>query len=209
VQLVAGEMIAAAQSVHPGGVFDHADRPRRSELRQLPPGASSPADFNGRWVVAQTLTNHERAVIDRLDAAGVAYFLPLQDLVKRDAAGKRRRFTRAVFPGYVFVCLTRGDVDRSELAACRSICKVLESPRQARLIEDLRQLHQASQSGCRFDAFPFAVEGAKCEITSGPLRGIIGYIVRRDGKADVLVLQVELLGQSIGVEIDPAFLDPM
>jgi hypothetical protein len=188
------------------GVADKADRPRRAEqLRPLPTYASSPAELSGRWLVARVRSNHEGRVIRKLDAAGIGYFLPLQTVVAIDAAGKRRRRLCPLFIGYVFACV--GDDQYEALAKVDSIFDVIRVSAQQKFLRELSDLHAATESGFEVDPFPFAVAGARCRITSGRMRGVVGHVVHRDGH-DVLVLQIEILGESVGVDVDPSILEP-
>jgi transcription antitermination factor NusG len=46
------------------------------------------------------------------------------------------------------------------------------------------------------------------EVVHGPLRGIIGRLLRKDPSKARLVLSVDLIGQAVTVEIDAADVNP-
>ena len=50
-------------------------------------------------------------------------------------------------------------------------------------------------------------EGMSVEVVSGPLRGVVGRLVRKGAHAR-LVLAVDLIGQAVSVEIDAADVRP-
>jgi transcription antitermination factor NusG len=46
------------------------------------------------------------------------------------------------------------------------------------------------------------------EVTHGPLKGVIGRLVRKDTPKARLVLSVNLIGQAVSVEVDAADVKP-
>jgi transcription antitermination factor NusG len=51
-------------------------------------------------------------------------------------------------------------------------------------------------------------KGVRVEVRSGPFRGLQGVIEGR-ASANRLILQVDLLGRAVSLEIDPTLLDPI
>jgi transcription antitermination factor NusG len=51
-------------------------------------------------------------------------------------------------------------------------------------------------------------EGTLVEVMHGPLRGVIGRLVRKDLQRARLVLSVDLIGQAVSVEVDVADVRP-
>jgi transcription antitermination factor NusG len=50
-------------------------------------------------------------------------------------------------------------------------------------------------------------EGMMVEVAHGPLKGVIGRLVRKSDKAR-LILSVDLIGQGVSVEVDAADVRP-
>jgi transcription termination/antitermination protein NusG len=50
-------------------------------------------------------------------------------------------------------------------------------------------------------------EGMMVEVTHGPLKGVVGCLLRKGTHAR-LVLSVELIGQAVSVEVDAADVKP-
>ena len=46
------------------------------------------------------------------------------------------------------------------------------------------------------------------EVVHGPLRGVIGRLMRKDAARARLVLSVDLIGQAVTVEVDAADVKP-
>ena len=63
-------------------------------------------------------------------------------------------------------------------------------------------------SDLQYDPCPMIREGTMVEVVHGPLRGVIGRLLRKDAKRASLVLSVDLIGQGVSVEVDAADVKP-
>jgi len=59
-------------------------------------------------------------------------------------------------------------------------------------------------SELQYDPCPLIHEGMMVEVTHGPLKGVVGRLVRKDAPKARLVLSVDLIGQAVSVEVDAA-----
>ena len=59
------------------------------------------------------------------------------------------------------------------------------------------------QSELQFDPCPLIREGMMVEVVHGPLKGVVGRLMRKGAHAR-LVLAVDLIGQAVSVEVDAA-----
>ena len=59
-------------------------------------------------------------------------------------------------------------------------------------------------SELQYDPCPMIHEGMMVEVMHGPLRGVVGRLVRKDAAKARLVLSVNLIGQAVSVEVDAA-----
>ena len=157
-----------------------------------------------RWWVGHTKARFEKAFAFDLLARRVPYFLPMVERV-RMSGGRKRRGLMPLFPGYVF--FRGGREDRYRALATDRLCQVIEVADQARLAAELAALDRALAAGVSLDAYPFAAVGRRCRVACGPLEGVEGVVVRRDGTTR-LVLEVAMLGQAAAVEIDAGLLEP-
>ena len=71
-------------------------------------------------------------------------------------------------------------------------------------IDSVRMLVASHLPG---DPCPLIQEGALVEVMSGPLRGVVGRLLRKGSQAR-LVLSVGLLAQGISVDVDAADVKP-
>ena len=60
----------------------------------------------------------------------------------------------------------------------------------------------------QFDPCPLVHEGMMVEVVHGPLRGVVGRLMRKDHHRARLVLSVDLIGQAVSVEVDAADVKP-
>jgi transcription antitermination factor NusG len=51
-------------------------------------------------------------------------------------------------------------------------------------------------------------EGMMVEVAHGPLKGVVGRLMRKDAHHARLVLSVDLIGQAVSVEVDAADVKP-
>ena len=63
------------------------------------------------------------------------------------------------------------------------------------------------ESELAHDPCPLIHEGTMVEVTHGPLKGVIGRLVRKRERAR-LVLAVDLIGQAVSVEVDAGDVRP-
>ena len=104
-----------------------------------------------------------------------------------------------MFSSYLFL---HGD-HNSRLAALRGnrLVGVLEVVDQDALERDLRQIHTMLSSGLPVAPEQTVPVGARVRITTGPLTGVEGTVIRR-GKRDEFVAVVRFLGRGATVDLE-------
>jgi transcription antitermination factor NusG len=108
-----------------------------------------------------------------------------------------------LFPGYCFARIDPADSLR--VLSCLGVVSIVgvdgrPAPIADREIESIRTL---VASDLRFDPSPLIEEGDPVEVVRGPLRGVVGRLVRKSGQAR-LVLSVGLIGRGVTVDVDAA-----
>ncbi len=151
-----------------------------------------------KWFVLQTKSRQEKVVCDFFRDRQIEYLLPL--VAKTTYYGKRKvKSELPLFPGYVFV---RSAIQEAYAAdRTNRLVRIIPVFDQARIEEELRSLARALEAQSPFDRHPQLVAGVRVEVKSGPLQGVRGVVESRL-KMDRLILQVEILGQAISVEVD-------
>jgi transcriptional antiterminator RfaH len=163
------------------------------------PAASSP-----RWWALHTKPRTEKSLARHFLRRKLGFFLPL---AKKHWRKKGRRLTSSVplFPGYIF--LLGDNQARLEALATHQVVKCLAVEDQARLYEDLARIHQLMLSGVPIVSESRLQPGSWVEITSGPLEGLQGKVLRR-GKRWRFIVEVHFLQRGASVEIDAAMIQP-
>lgn len=164
------------------------------------------AASDGQWFAIWTRSRHEQHVREQLARKHVEVFLPT---VTRWSHWKdrKKKLDWPLFPGY---CFARFDVaDRLPILGCAGVVSIISiagtpAPIPPGEIEAIRRLVE-SDLAC--DPCPLIREGMLVEVTHGPLKGVIGCLLRKNDKAR-LVLSVDLIGQAVSVEVDAADVRP-
>ncbi len=174
----------------------------------------NPADYPGMgpeffeplWYAAYTSANHEKRVAQQLGQRSVEHFLPVYESERR-WKDRRVRLQMPLFPGYVFVRM-----------ALRERVRVQQIPGVARLVgfggmpkalpeEEIEVLRAGLALGIRAKPHPFLTIGRRVRVSSGPLRGLEGIILRRKNRTR-FILSFDLITRSVAVEIDDVDLVP-
>ena len=159
----------------------------------------------GDWHLLHTKSRQEKVVAADLAAMGIAYYLPLVRQV-RYYGRRKAKVALPLFPGYVFL---RGSLDHVYAAdRTKRVANIITVNAQEQLDWELRNLHLALSKDAALMPFPFLKKGVRVEVRSGPFRGLQGVIEGRAAE-NRLVLQVDMLGRAVSLEIDGALLDPI
>jgi len=162
------------------------------------------ADDNTPWFVLWTHSHCEQLVHDQVSAHGFCVLLPTMRMWSR-RKGARQTITVPMFPGYVFLRHAVDKLSYVTIAKSRGLVKILGdrwdrlAPVPAAEIEAIRRL---ASSDAPAMPFPYLREGQQVRITHGPLAGLEGLLVQAKTNKGLLVLSVELLHQSVAVEVD-------
>ncbi len=168
----------------------------------LPAGYLEP-----RWYAAYTCARHEKRVAQQLERRSVELFLPLYEAVHRWKNG-RAQVQLPLFPSYLFVRI-----------ALKDRLRVLEIPSVVRLVgfnglptalpdDEMAALRTGLARRLRAEPHPYLNVGRRVRITSGPLVGLEGILLRRKSSLRV-VLSIELIRHSIAVDVDAADVAPL
>ena len=172
----------------------------------LTPQVQSLAELTGTWWAAYTKSRFEKAFAWDLFNHSIGYFLPMREKVIF-SGGRKRYIMSPLFKSYVFFCGT--EQDRYTALTTNRICRMIEIDDQDGLIEELLCIEKALVSKAVIDNYPRLPKGSRCRITSGPMMGIEGVIIKRKDAKARMVIDVTILGQGAVVEIDSDLLEPL
>lgn len=161
-------------------------------------------DIAPAWHVLWTMSNCEQLVHEQLAAKGYETFLPMVD------KWSRRRHTRhliraPMFPGYLFVHQAMDKSSYIDIAKARGLVRIL-GERWDKLAtvtdREIEAVQRIDRSDLPRMPHPYLRVGQTVRIVSGPLMNLEGIFVRSEPKKGLLVLSIELLRQSLAVQVD-------
>ena len=164
-----------------------------------------------RWYALWTHSHCEQLVRDQLTANGFEAFLPLMQVWSR-RGGKQRLIPAPMFAGYLFVRHAMDKHGYIEILKTRGVVRIL-GERWDRLAPipdaEIEGLQRLLSSDAPVLPHPYLHEGQRVRIQHGPLTGLEGILVRSRPSRGLLVLSVELLRQSVAVELDCTSVVPL
>lgn len=173
---------------------------------------SSPSTLPGdrsaeaNWYALYTCPRHEKCVAEQIRQRRISCFLPLYRSVRR-WKDRRKELELALFPGYVFVRIAPRDRLRV-LQLAGAVRFVSFNGHPAPLPDgEIEALINAVASGVRAEPHPYLTVGRRVRVRYGPLARSQGILVRRKDRLRV-VLSLDLLMRSVGVEVDESDIEP-
>jgi transcription antitermination factor NusG len=162
----------------------------------------SPAtNFVPRWYAAYTYARHEKRVAEHLRRIGVESYLALYTTT-RQWKQRRAQVELPLFPGYVFVRILLPERLR-----------VLNAPGVAYLVagskgeplpladDEVEPLRDCLSQQLRAEPVAYLSTGNRVRVVTGPLNGLQGVIVRRDGNTR-FVVSIDLIMRAIAINVE-------
>jgi transcription antitermination factor NusG len=138
----------------------------------------------------------------------IEHYVPLYQARRKWRDGSKITVDLPLFPGYVFV-----RIDQSERVRVLQVPGVLSvvggTGRQPASLPDVEiDALRAGLSLRHAEPHPLLTVGQRARIRSGALAGMVGIVVRRKNSLRV-VLTMDLIRQSVAVEVDSAELETL
>ena len=159
------------------------------------------------WWAVYTKHQHEKSVAEMLSGKGFEVFLPLHESMRR-WKDRQKLLSLPLFPCYVFV---RGLLSRRlQVVTTPGIHMVLSKGEQIEVIpeNEIDAIRRAVLGSYRIEPHPFLKVGERVRVTRGSLEGVEGILVRKKNLYR-LVLSVDMLAQSVGVEVAASDVEPV
>jgi transcription antitermination factor NusG len=155
---------------------------------------------NAAWCAVYTRHQHEKIVGEMLEAKGFEVFLPLYDSTRR-WKDRSKVLSLPLFPCYVFV---RGAIERRlPVLTTPGVHMLISSGERVATVpeDEIDAIRRTLQGTFRVEPHPFLRCGERVRVVRGSLEGVEGILTRKKNLYR-LVLSVEMLAQSVAVEID-------
>ena len=154
------------------------------------------------WYAVWTRSRHEQVVREQLARKGLEPFLPTITRWSR-WKDRKKQVDWPLFPGYCFARFL--PAERLPVLTCSGVVSIVSFDGDLVPIPDheIDGIRRLVGSDLQYDPCPLIREGTMVEVTHGPLKGVVGRLVRKGAHAR-LVLAVDLIGQAVSVEVDAA-----
>ena len=155
------------------------------------------------WYAVRTRTHQEKFVEQWLQNKCHESFLPLRKIIKK-WSDRKKIVQEPLFRGYLFVrCLPHETWNVSQHSA---VLYLLGTEKQNQLpipAADILALQRFVESSIAIDPYPYLRAGQRIRVRNGIFKGIEGFIVKKKRECR-LVFTVEMMQQSVSVEVDEA-----
>ena len=159
---------------------------------------------NKKWIAVYTKPRHEKTVENELLKKGFEVYLPI--LKERRKWSDRKKWVEfPLFRSYIFV---RTEIKNSLFVLqTMGVVKVIKFGGEVAVIQNdsIRAIKLMIEGGYMPEAIDYFVKGETVEVKSGPLKGLIGEVIRVDN-SDRLLVRVDAIQHSVSVQIDRGFL---
>ena len=157
------------------------------------------------WYVAYTYPRHEKAVSEQLQLRLVETFLPTY---KHTSTWKDRRvkLDLPLFAGYVFTRVPARD--RLKVISVPGVIRMLSYRGRPVPVSDaeIDAIRMCVRSGAKLEPHRYVTVGDQVRVREGVFEGLNGIVVRENNKCN-LIVSIDLIHQSVSLEIDPACLE--
>lgn len=149
------------------------------------------------WLVCHTKPRCEKKFAALMKAEKFEHYLPLIDSVRRYAQ-QTKRFTKPLFPGYVFAKIPREKKARIYQQDLLARAIIVED--EEKFLHQLADVKAIVASGFELSVMPLLTKGRRVKIVGGPLHGVEGY-VDDPARPQGVVIAVDVLQQGLHVKV--------
>src|SRR5690242_3908148 len=143
------------------------------------------------WFALWTRSRHEQVVREQLEQKQIEAFLPTITRWSR-WKDRKKKIDWPLFPGY---CFARFDPDDTlPILKSTGVVNIVSFEGKPAPIPDFEidSIRTLLGSDLQFDPCPLIHEGQMVEVVHGPLKGVVGRLMRKDVHHARLVLSVNL-----------------
>ncbi len=155
------------------------------------------------WYALFVRSRHEFVTTEQLKKRGIETFLPTVTRTRR-WSDRAKQVTFPLFPGYLFVHVRpSAETFLNVIKAYGSVGLICQESGHPTPVDpdEMHALQRILSRGNDIDMYPHLCEGARVTIKCGPLQGAVGVLARK-GDRDLFLVNVEILGRSVGMRID-------
>ena len=166
---------------------------------------STHAPNEAQWFVCHTKPRCEKKLAALLLAEKFEHYLPITESVKRYGT-KTKRFTKPLFPGYVFAQIVlehKARVYQQDLLA-----RIIPVGNESVFLRQMAEVRTLIASGVELALTPPLQRGTRVKVISSPLWGLEG-VVDDPANPQGIVVSVDVLQQGLHVRISADCIEPV
>lgn len=158
---------------------------------------------SAKWYAIHTRSHFEQRVYDSFCGKTIETFLPKVQVMSR-RKDRRKKILLPLIPGYVFVQYDLNPETYWDIIKTVGVVRMVgfEGKPVPANDEEIQALMVLDGTDRTVHNQAYIKRGDRVMIMEGPLRGLIGIYVRHKGRADKVVVNIELLNRSLAVEIE-------
>jgi transcription antitermination factor NusG len=149
------------------------------------------------WLVCHTRPRCEKKFATLMAAERFTHYLPLMTSVRRYGR-QTKRFTKPIFPGYVFAQVPTER--RTRIYQQDLLARAIPVEDKAKFLRQLDEVRRIVSAGFELMLRPLLVKGRQVKIMGGPLHGLEGLIENPANPQGVLIA-VDVLQQGLLVKV--------
>lgn len=159
--------------------------------------AATPDPADLVWFVCHTKPRCEKKFAALMAAERFEHYLALVQSIRRYRQ-QTKRFTKPLFPGYVFARVPfekKARIYQQDLLA-----RAIPVEDEATFLRQLGDVKAIVESGFELSLLPLLTKGRRVKVTGGPLHGLEGYVDDPKNPAGI-VISVDVLRQGLLVRV--------
>jgi transcription antitermination factor NusG len=157
------------------------------------------------WYACHTRPRCEKKFAALMAAAGFEHYLPLVESVRRYAR-ETKRFTKPLFPGYVFARVP--NAAKARIYEQELIARAIPVDDEARFLGQLDDVRKIVASGVELSVVPLLTLGRRVRVVGGPLHGLEGLVDDPSNAAGIMI-SVDVLRQGLLLRVPAGSLEAL
>jgi transcription antitermination factor NusG len=153
----------------------------------------STAAAGGAWYACHTRPRCEKKFAALLAAESFEHYLPLVPSVRRYPGGTKR-FTKPLFPGYVFARVPAAG--KARIYQQELLARAIPVDDEAGFLGQLEDVRRIVASGAELTVIPLLTRGRRVRVVGGPLHGLEGQVDDPSNPLGI-VIAVDVLRQGL------------
>ena len=157
------------------------------------------------WHVCHTRPRCEKKFAALMAAEQMVHYLPLVPSVRR-YLNQTKRFSKPLFPGYVFACVP--DDRKARIYQQDLLARAINVADVALFLRQLEDVKAIVSSGFELSLHPLLTRGRRVKVMGGPLHGVEGYVDDPTHPKGIIV-SMDVLQQGLLVKVPVEHLQPL